>query len=144
MILSVKVVKGLNTFENCSFDKICDRIRFAMCMSQISQFKLASDIGVSRDCIIDYTSSDYPEKSMQVETLKKMALYFEKDIYYFCNDYHKFLDSEQGNRILRQKRKELHLTQPEYAERLGVKIGIYKRYEQGRTRIPENIWKMII
>ena len=144
IILTVKVLKGLDCIEKDNMDKICNRIRLALCMGQITRIKLAGDIGVSRDRVFDYLNPNYPEASMNVDVLKRMAEYFHKDQYYFCNSYHLFLDSGISFQILKEKRIQMKLTQKEYSEILGVKQAIYKKYEQGQARIPENVWKQIM
>lgn len=55
------------------FDKnrICDRLRYALLENEISYQRAAREIGVSRDVLFDYTSPDYPEESMQMQTLIK-------------------------------------------------------------------------
>lgn len=111
-------------------------------MGQISQMKLAMDIGVSRDCIFDYTREDYPEKSMQVETLKRLAEYFEVDQYHFCNEYHRFIDTVNVGEYLKGRRKKAGMSQREFAESMNVALVSYKQYERGAVRIPEPIWRI--
>lgn len=112
-------------------------------MGQISQMRLARELGISRDCIFDYMNPEYPERAMQVETLKKLAVYFKKDIHYFCNAYHIFLDTVDGRAYLKDKRSKLGMSQREYAKEIGVTLCAYKVYERGRARIPEEVWKRI-
>lgn len=141
--MATKVIKGQEVFEKYDMNKICNRIRFAICMEQISHIQLAKEIGVSRDCIFRYTNLNFPEKSMNIEILKRIAEYFHKDRHYFCNSYHIFLDTVDGKEFLKNQRKELGITQKEYANKLGINLGIYKKYESGETKISEYVWSEI-
>ena len=57
---------------------------------------------------------------MQIPVLKSFAAYFDKDTYYFCNDYHKFIDTVDVVKLLKRLRKEKGVTQRRFADELGV------------------------
>lgn len=70
-------------------EKISDRINYELFDRRIPKVRLAREVGVGRDLVSSYTRENFPEESMQIPVLKSFAAYFDKDTYYFCNDYHK-------------------------------------------------------
>lgn len=95
---------------------------------------------MSRDLVYNYTRGDFSEESMQIPVLKSFAEYFGKDIYYFCNDYHKFLDTVDVVKLLKRWRQEKGMTQKVAADKLNITIIMYKSYEQGRSRLPYYVY----
>lgn len=128
---------------NYDMDRICDRLRFALLEKGVSKQQAAREIGVSRDLVFDYTNCDYPEKSMQVDTLKKFAEYFRKEDYYFCNEYHCFLDTVDAGAFLREQRVRMRMTREQFAAYLEIPLSRYKAYAGGRCRIPEELFEKL-
>ncbi|MCM1387112.1 MAG: helix-turn-helix domain-containing protein [Bacillus sp. (in: Bacteria)] len=123
--------------------KISNRLRYTFLENRISFLQAAKELGVSRDLLFDYTNPDYPEKSMQVNTLIKIADYFGKDKYYFCNEYHKFLDIADVGVFLYEARTKRSMTQKQFADFLGVSLDTYKKYEEGKSRLPMAIFEQL-
>ena len=86
--------------------KISDRINYELLDRRIPKVRLARDVGVGRELVSSYTRENFPEESMQIPVLKSFAAYFGKDTYYFCNDYHKFIDTVDVVKLLKRLRKE--------------------------------------
>lgn len=126
--------------ENYDMNKICDRLRYELRAKKISNLKAAKDVGVSKDLVYDYTNKNYPERSMQVGTLKKFAKYLDKDDYYFCNDYHQFMDTTDVGKILLEVRGKYNMTQKQFACYLGISLTNYKKYETGRCKLPREVY----
>ena len=131
---------GLSSGLNFDMDKICDRLRYSLRQNRIPYLRAAKDIGVSRDLVFDYTNPDYPEKSMQVKTLIKFADYLGEERYYFCNDYHRFLDTVDAGDFLRELRKKHEMTQRQFADCLGIPYYRYKTYESGKCKLPQEVF----
>ena len=97
-------------------------------------------MGVGRELIYDYTNPDYPEGSMRPETLIRFAEYFGEERYYFCNGYHKFLAVVDGGSFLSGIRKKRNMSQSQFARWLGIPLANYKKYENGKCRLPEKVF----
>ena len=120
--------------------KISNRINYELLDRRIPKVRLARDVGVGRDLVSSYTKESFPEESMQIPVLKSFAAYFGKDTYYFCNDYHKFIDTVDVVKLLKRLRKEKGVTQRRFADELGVTIAMYKTYEQGKSSLPYSVY----
>lgn len=129
-----------DTFD---MDRICDRLRYALLYKNISVSQAAKELRVSRDLIFDYINYKCPEDSMQVKYLIKFAEYFGEDKYYFCNEYHRFLDSVDMEKLLRGLRTEHNMTQKEFAGYLGISLSRYKAYEQGRCKASKEMFDIL-
>lgn len=140
LIIAVNVFKGMNLSNNYDMDRICDRLRYELRKKRISNEKAARELGVSRDLIFDYINPNYSESSMQVETLIKFADYFGKEKYYFCNDYHIFLDTVDAGSFLRKAKLEYNMTREEFAQYLDISYTRYRSYEDGRCKIPREVF----
>lgn len=143
MVLKMRVMND-RYFKGMSLDfdmnKICDRLRFEIYERRIPRLKLAREIGVNRDLIYGYTNGTYLEADMKIPLLKSLAGYFGKEPYYFCNDYHKFLDTVEVGRWLKKLRKSKEMTQRQTAECIGISITRYKSYEQEKSRLPYEVY----
>ncbi len=138
---SSKVFSGMFTERDRLEGSISDRIRYQRLKAKISQPKLAKAVGCSRDRIYCFENGKTSEEKMDIELLKKMADYFGLDKYYFCNEYHVFIDTTDIPEYLMKMRKERGLTQKKFASMLGIPLASYKGYEEGRVRIPERYWR---
>lgn len=81
---------------------------------------------------------------MNVQMLKKMAVYLGLDEYYFCNEYHKFIDSTDVPKLLKGTRREMGMSQRELAAAADIPLQSYKKYEEGRVRLPEKYWRALL
>ena len=115
--------------------KISDRINYELLDRRIPKVRLARDVGVGRELVSSYTRENFPEESMQIPVLKSFAAYFGKDTYYFCNDYHRFIDTVDVVKLLKRLRQEKGMTQRMFAEELNVTLAMYKAYEVGKCRL---------
>ncbi|MCM1251695.1 MAG: hypothetical protein NC321_02655 [Clostridium sp.] len=75
-VINVKVFKGMFLANDLDMRKISNRLRYTFLENRISFLRAAKELGVSRDLLFDYTNLDYPENSMQVKILIKIADYF--------------------------------------------------------------------
>lgn len=80
---------------------------------------------------------------MQVQTLIKFAEYLGKDRHYFCNEYHKFLDTVVAGDFLRELRAKYKMTQKQFAHFLDITLASYKKYEEGRCRMPFEVFEKL-
>ena len=144
MLIIKSRIRSMRYFESMptEFDmtKISDRINYELFDRRIPKVRLAREVGVGRDLVSSYTRENFPEESMQIPVLKSFAAYFGKDTYYFCNDYHKFIDTVDVVKLLKRLRKEKGVTQRRFADELGVTIAMYKTYEQGKSSLPYSVY----
>ncbi len=129
--------------DTTDMDSICGRLRYALKQKKVSGGQAARDLGVSRDLVLAYTNYNYPEDSMQVKYLTKFAEYFGEERYYFCNEYHRFLDTVEADRMLLESREKCKMTQREYADHLGIPYYRYKSYEEGRCKISREAFDLL-
>ncbi len=144
-MLIIKVrVKSMRYFQSMplEFDmaRISSRISFALLDRRTPKARLAREVGVSRDLVYNYTRENFPEESMRIPVLKAFAEYFKMDTYYFCNDYHKFMDQTDVAELLKSIRRKKGVTQKMFADELGVALAIYKAYEQGKSNLPYQVY----
>lgn len=143
MILILRIFKGMELFDDLDMDKIADRLKFALLARGISCQRAAREMGVSRDLIFDYTNPKYSEDSMQPQMLVRFADYLGEEKYYFCNEYHKFLDAVDGGRFLLEIRKKYNVTQRQFADYLGIPLASFKKYENGKGKLPKRVFDQL-
>ena len=140
---SSNVFQGM-FMENKMLEKsISAKIKYQMQKAKISQPRLAKAIGCSRDRIWTYANGKVSEGYMDIDFLKKLADYFGLDQYYFCNDYHVFVDTVNVSDILKELRKRKGLSQREFAKKMKIPLTSYKVYETGKTRFAEKHWEKL-
>lgn len=140
---SSNVFQGMFIENSTMENSISTRIKYQMQKAKISQPRLAKEIGCSRDRIFCYANGKVSEGYMDIELLKKLAGYFELDPYYFCNEYHVFVDTMDVPKVLKQLREKEGLSQREFAEKMKIPLASYKVYESGKTRFAEKYWKQL-
>ena len=140
---SSNVFEGMFTEDTILEKSIALRIRYYMQWKKISQPKLAIAVGCSRDTIYRYENGIVPEGNMSIEILKKIADYFGVNQYYFCNDYHVFIDTTDVPQILKRLRNKKQMSQREFAKKKNIPIAVYKAYESGRVRVAEKYWEKL-
>lgn len=57
--------------------------------------------------------------------------------------YHKFLDTVNTGDFLRELRRNHKMTQKQFACFLGITLESYKKYEEGRCRLPLSVFEKI-
>ncbi len=137
---SSKVFWEMFTEKEVLEQSIASRIRYQMKKAKISQPKLAQAVGLTKDRIYTYQSGEIAEENMDIGILKKLAEYFGVDQYYFCNEYHVFMDTTDVPQLLKQIRAKTGLSQREFAKKTGIPVAAYKIYESGRVRLQERYW----
>ena len=123
---------------------ISTRIKFHLQESKISYPKMAEAMECSRDMVFSYANGKIPEDRMNIAVLKKMAAYFGKETYYFCNEYHVFVDTVDVPEYLKEVRKARGMSQKEFAAACNISLSAYKKYETGAVRIPEKYYRIIV
>lgn len=124
-------------------DKIYIRIKYFVKKSKVSYQELGAAVGCSHDTVFAYANGRVAEGRMNISILKRMAEYFGVEAYYFCNEYHVFVDTTDVPEYLKKIRKEMKMSQKEFAEATGVSLSSYKKYETGAVRIPEKYYRVI-
>lgn len=123
---------------------IPDRIKYHLHKTKTSHWKLAKALGCSRDTVFSYANGKISEDRMDIAVLKKMAVYFGKETYYFCNEYHVFVDTVDVPEYLKGIRKEKGMSQKVFASTYGIPLSAYKKYEVGAVRIPEKYYRVVV
>ena len=137
---SSRVFDGMFEDEEYRNRSISTRIKYFMKKEKLSQPKLGAAIGCSRDTIFSYANAKIPEAHMNIQLLKKMALYFGVEEYYFCNEYHRFVDTTNVCEYLKRIRENNGMTQRQFVEILNVPLSSYKCYEVGKMKISEEAY----
>ena len=72
--------------------------------------------------------------------MSRLAELYDIPLEELLDDYHLFLLRGQAEQLktLRESKK---LTQKEFAESIGVPLGKYKHWEQGKVQISKSNWK---
>lgn len=115
-----------------------DKLRWHRYRKAMLQREVADYIGVERSTYIHYETvgRDY----YPIENMRKLAALFGVPVTELLDDFNKFLYYDQGKQI-REKRMSLHMTQREYADKLGVSLCNLKKWETNRVRIFKSTWE---
>lgn len=81
---------------------------------------------------------------MDIAVLKKMAVYFGMEAYYFCNEYHVFVDTTDVPEYLKGVRRAKEMSQREFCEVFQIPLAAYKKYETGAVRIPGKYYRVVV
>lgn len=141
LVSKVRIFAGMHAYDQKKMEDISYRIRYHMAEHKISQPKLAEICGCTRDRIHVYVNGHCSEANMDVRILKKMALYFGKEEYYFCNDYLKFIDTVNVPEWLKERRMKYQMSQSKFAAFIGIPLQKYKLYEIGKVRLQGQYWE---
>ena len=109
----------------------------------VSQETLSKYCGCRKDVIYYYVNCKCLEENMNITVLKKIAGFFEKPPYYFCNAYLTFIDEKNVPVVLKKLRQEKGMTQSQFAQLYHIPLACYKGYENGKTRLQYKYWKRI-
>lgn len=122
---------------------ISARIKYHLHRTKTSHWKLAKALECSRDTVFSYANGKIPEDHMDIAVLKKMAAYFGTEEYYFCNEYHVFVDTVDVPEYLKGIRKAKGMSQREFCEKSQIPLAAYKKYETGAVRIPGKYYRVV-
>lgn len=103
---------------------IADKLRWYRLKNGYLQSEIADMIGVSRSTYIHYESTSH--KLYELDKLQLLADLYKVDIKCLLDDYMLFLYRGQGKQ-LKAMRKELGLTQKQFADMVGVSLGTVKQ-----------------
>lgn len=143
MVIALRIFKGMGICDNLDMEKVSSRLRYAFLVRKIPYQKAAREMGIRKEIIFRYTDPDYPEELMQPEFLIQFADYLSEEKYYFCSEYHKFLDVVDGGSFLLKVRKKNNMTQKQFADHLGIPLANYKYYERKKGRVPKKVFDQL-
>lgn len=106
------------------------RIKYYRLQSDLLQKDLSQITGIDRGTIIDYENNFVPHT---LETCIKIAEGLKIDPFLIFDDYLTFLATDFGSKIL-SIRKNLKLTQKEFAKLIGVIQSTISSWEQNEKR----------
>ena len=115
-----------------------DKLRWYRYQHGLLQREVAFLAGIDRSTYIHYENDEveyYP-----VEIMKKIAALYDIPITALLDEYNTFLYHNQGKQI-KEWRKDLRMTQREYADYLGVSFGNLQNWEQNNVRMVKRTWE---
>ena len=77
------------------------------------------------------------------QTIERLAAALSVTIEELLDDYNLFLYRDQGTQI-KALRTHHNLTQHQLAKRLGISMGVLKKWEQNRVRITKSSWQKLM
>ena len=132
-VLSVNPVPNLTTPP----ENLPDKLRYYRQRAGLLQKEVADRLGIDRNTYSRYelpTRGRYPE-----EKLKALAELYGLTQNELSDGYNEFLKN-QGS-IIGEKRRDLGLTQKEFAKRVGTKLANLKRWERGEVAVSREMWE---
>ena len=119
---------------------VADKLRWYRYKKTLHQRDVADYVGLDRSLYIHYESGE--RQHFPIKHMTKIAELFEVDITELLDDYNLFLYRGQGKQI-KAIRKQLKLTQQQFASKMRVATGTVKKWEQDRVRISKESWTKI-
>ena len=118
-------------------ENLPDKLRYYRQRAGLLQKEVADRLGIDRNTYSRYespTRGRYPQEILNALT----DLYGlpQKEL---SDGYNEFLKN-QGD-IISEKRRDLGLTQKEFAKRVGTKLANLKRWERGEVAVSREIWE---
>ena len=110
-------------------DSTADKLRWYRLKNGYLQVEIADMIGIDRSTYIHY--EEPTRKFYELDKLQLLADLYKVEIEYLLDDYMLFLYRSQGKQ-LKAMRKELGLTQRQFADMVGVRLASLKHWEQDR------------
>lgn len=120
---------------------ISDKLKYYRYQKSLHQKDVAAYIGMDRGTYGDY--EDNQRDYYPIENMHKIAKLFGVPVTELLDDYNLFLYNGQGQQV-KKIRKSLHLTQTQFAQRLGVQTAMVKRWEQGKVRMFKGTWEKML
>ena len=132
-VISVNPTQNLTTPP----ENLPDKLRYYRQRAGLLQRDVARKLGIDRNTYSRYespTRGRYPQEILNALT----DLYGlpQKEL---SDGYNEFLKN-QGD-IISEKRRDLGLTQKEFAKRVGTKLANLKRWERGEVAVSREIWE---
>lgn len=132
-VISVNPTQNLTTPP----ENLPDKLRYYRQRAGLLQRDVARKLGIDRNTYSRYespTRGRYPQEILNALT----DLYGlpQKEL---SDGYNEFLKN-QGD-IISEKRRDLGLTQKEFAKRVGTKLANLKRWEWGEVAVSREIWE---
>ena len=149
-IHTIRLLKPRNNREGEKFNllytnpeeitNISDKLKYYRYQKSLHQKDVAAYIGMDRGTYGRYEEAGrdyYP-----IENVQKIAKLFGVPVTELLDDYNLFLYNGQGQQV-KKIRKSLHLTQAQFAQKIGVQIAMVKRWEQGKVRMFKGTWEKL-
>ena len=119
---------------------ILDKLKYYRYQKALHQKDIAEYVGMDRATYSSY--EEFERDYYPIENMQKIAKLFGVPVTELLDDYNLFLYNGQGQQV-KKIRKSLHLTQVEFAQRLGVQTAMVKRWEQGKVRMYKGTWEKV-
>ena len=133
-VISVNPAQNLTTPP----ENLPDKLKYYRQKAGLTQKEVADKLGIDRNTYSRYelpTRERYPE-----EKLKALAELYGLPQNELSDEYSEFLKN-QGD-IISEKRRDLGLTQKEFAKRVGTKLANLKRWERSEVAADRRTWEM--
>ena len=118
-------------------ESLPDKLRYYRQRAGLFQRDVVGKLGIDRNTYSRYespTCGRYPQEILN--TLAKLYGLPQKEL---SDGYNRFL-KKQGDKI-REKRRDLGLTQKEFAAIIGTKLANLKRWERSEVAVSREIWE---
>lgn len=136
-----KIQSFLNQYKNTNeIQHTSDKLKWYRYKKSMFQQDIADYLKIDRSTYIRYEHGEmdyYP-----IDKLKSIAELFHIDVTDLLDDYNRFLYDGQGQQI-RTLRKNMGLTQYQFAEKYGINTSTVKHWENNSCTISKNIWEKI-
>ena len=118
-------------------ESLPDKLRYYRQRAGLLQREVARKLGIDRNTYSHYESPTCRRYLQEIlNALAKLYGLPQKDL---SDGYNEFLKN-QGD-IISEKRRDLGLTQKEFAKRVGTKLANLKRWERGEVAVSREIWE---
>ncbi len=121
-------------------DTVSDKLKWYRVNNGLLQRDVAKAIEVDRTTYARYENNVL--EAYPLDKLSKAAELFQIDVSLLLDDYNAFLYRGQGKQI-KGMRKAMKLTQSQFSEYIKSPLGTLKKWEQEKSTIPKNTFKML-
>ena len=131
---------NLRYTDPSQIDNIADKLWWYRYQHGLLQRDVADYAGLERSTYSGYEEAlrDY----YPIEKMEKIAELFAVPVTDLLDEFNLFLYNGQGRQI-KEMRLRRHMTQAEYARRLGVPLGTLQAWERDRVRIGKQTWRKL-